>query len=66
MRLFAASAQCQQLGQLATRTKVKKLVLSHFVPGGFPYLEDKVWYDAVRAHFDGEIVVGSDLMEITV
>ena len=64
--LLASHTTCEQLGQLATRAKVKKLVLSHFVPGGYPYLEDKVWYDAVRAHFDGEIIVGSDLMEIVV
>jgi ribonuclease BN (tRNA processing enzyme) len=41
---------------------VKKLVLSHLVPGGFP--ADEVWYDAVRPHFAGELVVGRDLMEI--
>jgi ribonuclease BN (tRNA processing enzyme) len=43
---------------------VKTLVLSHFVPGDYPFVEDRVWMDAVRPHFAGEIIVGRDLMEI--
>ncbi len=39
------------------------LGLSHFVPGGHPFLKDEVWFDAVRPHFSGEIVVGRDLLE---
>jgi ribonuclease BN (tRNA processing enzyme) len=39
-------------------------VLSHFVPGGYPYLDDAVWLDAVRPHFKGEIIVGRDLLEV--
>ena len=64
--LLASHSSCEQVGRLATRAKVKKLVLSHFVPGGYPYLADQIWIDAVRPFFDGEIVVGSDLMEILV
>lgn len=64
--LLASHSTGEQVGKLASAAKVKKLVLSHFVPGGFPYLDDKVWLDAVRPYFDGEIVIGSDLMEITV
>lgn len=64
--LLASHSTGEQVGKVATQAKVKKLVLSHFVPGGFPYLEDQIWIDAVRPYFDGEIVVGSDLMEIGV
>jgi len=64
--LLASHTSCEQLGKLATKAGVKKLVLSHFVPGGFPYLEDQVWYDAVREHYDGEIIVGHDLLEVLV
>ncbi|HVR30582.1 MAG TPA: MBL fold metallo-hydrolase, partial [Thermoanaerobaculia bacterium] len=39
-------------------------VLSHFVPGGYPFVPDEVWYDAVRPHFSGNLVVGRDLLEI--
>jgi ribonuclease BN (tRNA processing enzyme) len=64
--LLASHSTAEQVGRVATQAKVKKLVLSHFVPGGYPYLEDRVWLDAVRPYFDGEIVVGSDLMEIQI
>jgi ribonuclease BN (tRNA processing enzyme) len=63
--LIASHTTCEQVGQVATKAGVKKLVLSHFVPGGYPYLEDQVWLDAVRPHFAGEIVVGRDLLEFT-
>ena len=48
----------------ATEAGVKTLVLSHLVPGGPPIVPDQVWYDAVRPHFQGELVVGRDLMEL--
>ncbi|MFZ6800146.1 MBL fold metallo-hydrolase [Undibacterium sp. Di24W] len=64
--LLASHSTAEQVGRVATRAKVKKLVLSHFVPGGYPYLDDKLWLDAVRPYFDGEIIVGSDLMEIQI
>lgn len=64
--LLASHSTAEQLGRVASEAKVKKLVLSHFVPGGYPYLEDSVWLNAVRPFFDGEIIVGSDLMEIAV
>jgi hypothetical protein len=35
-----------------------------FRAGGHPFLDDRVWYDAVRPHFDGRLVVGRDLMEL--
>lgn len=64
--LLASHSTAEQVGRIASEAKVKKLVLSHFVPGGYPYLEDSVWLNAVRPFFDGEIIVGSDLMEIAV
>ncbi|WP_395004697.1 MBL fold metallo-hydrolase, partial [Undibacterium sp.] len=64
--LLASHSTAEQVGRVATKAKVKKLVLSHFVPGGYPYLDDSVWLNAVRPYFDGEIIVGSDLMEIQV
>lgn len=64
--LLASHSTAEQVGRVATKAKVKKLVLSHFVPGGYPYLEDSVWHNAVRPYFDGEIIVGSDLMEIQI
>ncbi|AJW45999.1 MBL fold metallo-hydrolase [Ralstonia mannitolilytica] len=62
--LLASHTSTEDVGRIATEAKVKTLVLSHFVPGGYPYLEDAVWLDAVRPHFKREIIVGRDLQEI--
>jgi ribonuclease BN (tRNA processing enzyme) len=62
--LLASHTTSEQVGQIATRAGVKKLVLSHFVPGGYPFIPDEEWRAAVTPHFSGEIIVGKDLMEI--
>ncbi|MGK2960961.1 MAG: MBL fold metallo-hydrolase [Gemmatimonadaceae bacterium] len=62
--LLASHTTTEQVGRLATEAGVKTLVLSHFVPGGHPFLPDNVWYDAVRPHFRGKLIVGRDLREI--
>lgn len=62
--LVASHTSTAQVGEIATRAGVKTLVLSHFVPGGAPFIPDKTWYDAVRPGFAGELVVGRDLLEL--
>jgi ribonuclease BN (tRNA processing enzyme) len=62
--LLASHTTTEQVGRIATEAGVKTLVLSHFVPGGAPFVADDVWRDAVSPGFKGEIVVGRDLMEL--
>lgn len=62
--LLASHTTTEQVGRIATRARVKTLVLSHFVPGGFPFVPDEIWAADVRRHFTGRIVVGKDLLEI--
>ena len=62
--LLASHTTTEQVGRLATEAGVKTLVLSHFVPGGYPFVADDVWYDAVRPHFSGTLIIGRDLLEI--
>ncbi|UHC15862.1 MBL fold metallo-hydrolase [Methylobacterium currus] len=62
--LIASHTTTAEVGRIATEAGVRTLVLSHFVPGGYPFITDEVWRDAVRPHFKGEIVVGRDLMEL--
>ncbi|HEU4628723.1 MAG TPA: MBL fold metallo-hydrolase [Gemmatimonadaceae bacterium] len=62
--LLASHTTTEQVGRLATEAGVKTLVLSHFVPGGHPFVPDEVWRDAVRPHFAGTLIVGRDLLEI--
>lgn len=54
----------EQVGQIAARARAKKLVLSHFVPGDMEWITDAMWRDEAAKQYDGEIVVGRDLMEI--
>ncbi|MGA4635708.1 MBL fold metallo-hydrolase [Pseudomonas solani] len=54
----------EDVGRIATQARVRKLVLSHFVPADDPELTAEVWRAAVARTFDGEIVVGEDGMAI--
>lgn len=62
--LLASHTTTEQVGRIATEAGVKTLVLSHFVPGATPPIEDQVWFDAVRPYFSGNLIVGRDLLEI--
>lgn len=62
--LLASHTTTEQLGLIASEAGVKTLVLSHFVPGGYPFIEDSIWEAAVRKNFSGRIIVGRDLLEI--
>jgi ribonuclease BN (tRNA processing enzyme) len=53
----------EEVGLVAARAGVKKLVLSHLVPGG-PQVTDAMWLAAVRTNFSGDVVIGHDLMEV--
>jgi ribonuclease BN (tRNA processing enzyme) len=62
--LLASHTTTEQVGKIASEAGVKTLVLSHFVPGGYPFIKDEVWADAVRPYFSGNLIVGRDLLEI--
>jgi ribonuclease BN (tRNA processing enzyme) len=61
--LLDAHTPMSEVGQIATKAGVKTLVLNHFVPGT-AHIPDAVWYDAVKPHFKGRVIVGHDLMEL--
>jgi ribonuclease BN (tRNA processing enzyme) len=54
----------EDAGRIAQRAGVKTLVLSHLVPPDDAAITDQMWIDAAKAHFDGRVVVGKDLMEL--
>lgn len=54
----------EQAGQMASEARVGTLVLSHLIPGGLTDLPDAAYIEGVRKHFDGEVIVGRDLMVI--
>ena len=53
----------EEIGVLASNASVKKLVLNHFVP---PVFDEDVLIERIAKHFDGEIVVGKDLMQFDI
>jgi ribonuclease BN (tRNA processing enzyme) len=61
--LLRSHSTTEQVGLVAARAGVKKLVLSHLVPA-FATITDDMWLEGVRRHFKGEAVVGRDLMEV--
>jgi ribonuclease Z len=54
----------EQAAQTAARAGVKTLVLTHCVPAPARGAEDE-WRALAAAHFDGEIVLGPDLTNVT-
>ncbi|MEY4270616.1 MAG: ribonuclease [Pseudomonadota bacterium] len=62
--LIASHTPSTEVGKIATRAGVKTLVLSHFGPGGYPFVPDADWLAPVRQDFAGDIIVGRDLMVI--
>jgi ribonuclease BN (tRNA processing enzyme) len=62
--LLASHTTTEQLGEVAAAARVKKLVLSHYVPADDPSITDAMWTEGVAKHYSGEIVLGRDLMTV--
>ncbi|RPI72292.1 MAG: MBL fold metallo-hydrolase [Ignavibacteriales bacterium] len=62
--IIAHHTSAEDVGRIASQAKVKNLVLNHFVPSDDKSLTDQDWIDAVRTTFDGNIIVGKDLLEL--
>ena len=54
----------EDVGLIASRAKVKNLVLNHFVPADDKSLTDELWRDAVKKNFTGNIILGKDLLQL--
>ena len=52
------------VGQVAAEAGVGRLVLTHFVPGD-DVLPDEHWVKGASGGFEGEVIVGRDLMELS-
>jgi len=62
--LKASHTLTDEVGRIASEAGVKTLVLSHLVPADDPSVTEKVWTDAVRETWKGDLVVAHDGMEI--
>jgi ribonuclease Z len=55
----------EDAARTAKKANVRTLVLTHMVPAVAPGAEQD-WIDVAKAHFDGEVVLGADLLSIEV
>ncbi len=62
--IVASHTTHDDVGKVAKAAGVKTLVLSHIVPCDDLSVTDEMWIEGARAHFDGKVIVGRDLMEI--
>ena len=62
--LLAAHTTTEDVGRIAAAAQVKKLVLSHLVPGDDPSITDEMWSEGARKRYGGTIVVARDLMAL--
>lgn len=61
--LVTSHTPLSEVGRIAAEAGARRLVLTHFVPGD-DAMPDEHWVKGVTG-FDGEVVVGRDLMELT-
>ena len=62
--LKASHTLAEDVGRIAAAAEVKTLVLNHLVPGDDKSVTPQVWTEAVRTTFAGNIMVGTDLLEL--
>jgi ribonuclease BN (tRNA processing enzyme) len=63
--IVAAHTPLDVAGRMAREAGVRTLVLNHVIPGGWnPEIGDDVYRREAAREFAGEIIVGSDLLEI--
>jgi len=62
--ILASHTSAQDAGRVARAAGVKLLVLSHLIPADDPTITDEMWIRAARVHFDGQVIIGKDLLEV--
>ncbi len=61
--LVTSHTPLSQVGGIAAAAGVSRLVLTHFIPGD-DVLPDAHWLAGAASTFDGEVIVGHDLLEL--
>lgn len=63
--IYSAHTASTAVGKVAQDAGVEKLVLTHLIPAD-GVIPDEIWHDHAKADFDGEVIVGQDLVEVGV
>lgn len=61
--LLASHTTTEDVGKIAAAAGVKRLLLSHLVPGDIEISDDQ-WIAGIRKAYSGQVVVAKDLMEL--
>ena len=56
----------EDAGRMANEANVENLVLNHLLPGALMDVDDSLYIEGIRTHYNDRVIVGTDLMEITV
>ena len=62
--IIAHQTSAEDAGRVAQAAGVRTLVLSHLVPADDPTVTARMWIDAARTQFRGNVIVGKDPLEI--
>jgi ribonuclease BN (tRNA processing enzyme) len=62
--IMSHHTRAEDVGRIAASARVGTLVLNHFVPSDDNSLTPQVWIDAVRTTFQGDIVLGKDMLQL--
>lgn len=62
--IIETHATTEEAGRMAAEAGVKTMVLNHVLPGALMALPDEAYFEGVRQHFQGEVIVGTDGMVI--
>ncbi len=64
--IIEAHTPVEEVGEVASEAGVGRLVLTHFVPAGIPEIDrPELWAQKASKTYQGEVIVGGDLLEIT-
>lgn len=62
--VIGTHSSTEDTGRMAAEADVGTLVLTHLLPGALMDVSDEIYLEGIRKHFDGEVIVGKDLMVI--
>jgi ribonuclease BN (tRNA processing enzyme) len=62
--ILSHHTRAEDVGRIAAMANVKTLVLNHFVPAGDNNVAPETWRDAARTTFQGNIIVGRDMVQL--